>query len=226
MSECARARRWLTGRQWLVAAALLCAACACDRSKASGGAASGDDETAQRADADDSEQTEGVGQPCDDPEDCDSFLTCREEMCQTPPAVEGQVDESTPKLTFVDDEGDEVATYYLELAVSEAAKRKGLMFRREMADEWGMLFIYEEERPLGFWMKNTFLSLDMIFIDGDGEVVRIIEEVEPLTRTRRHSKRPARYALELEAGTAREDGLERGMTIELSNVEGDLNPAQ
>ncbi|MFW5966746.1 MAG: DUF192 domain-containing protein [Persicimonas sp.] len=225
MNERVRSKRWLAGRQWLVAAALLCAACACDRNRSSG-AASSDDATTQRADVDDAEQIEGVGRPCETPEDCDSFLTCRKETCQTPPAVVGEADESTPNITFVDQEGDEVASYHLELAVSESEKRKGLMFRREMADGWGMLFVYDRERPLGFWMKNTFLSLDMVFINGDGEVVRILEEVEPLTRTRRRSKRPARYALELEAGTAREDGLERGMTIELSNVEEDLRPDQ
>ncbi|MFW5968531.1 MAG: DUF192 domain-containing protein [Persicimonas sp.] len=225
MNQRSRAkRRRLSGTRWVVGLAFLCAACACDRGGASGKGDADRRQPAEQTDTGEERSVEGVGQSCKTPEDCDSYLTCVESTCRIPAAVSGEADASTPSVRFVDPDGETVAEYHVELAVSAAEKRKGLMFRREMAEGWGMLFVYDQQRPLGFWMKNTFLPLDMVFIDGDGRIVRILEDVEPLTEKRRRSKRPARYVLELEAGTAAEDGLERGMTIELNNVEESLEP--
>jgi hypothetical protein len=162
---------------------------------------------------------EGVGKSCETIEDCDSYLSCIEGSCQVPPAVTGRHESDTPRVTFIDGNGDEVAEFYVELAITQAEQTKGLMFRREMKDDWGMLFIYPDEAPRSFWMQNTFIPLDMIFIDGRGRVVNIIEAAEPLTRVRRQSKGPTRYVLELVAGRAAEVGIEPGQKLQLDHID-------
>lgn len=173
----------------------------------------------------DADVPEGVGDRCVSPTDCNSYLRCMDETCEVPPAVSGEADESTPTVTFLED-GRRRARFYIELAVSPAEHQKGLMYRRQMADGWGMLFIYGEERPLSFWMKNTYLPLDMVFIDGQGRVVNIIEDAEPMTDTKRRSEEPARYVLEVEAGVADKAGIEVDQQIELDRVDSAHRPEQ
>lgn len=167
---------------------------------------------------------EGVGEACSDPEDCDSYLWCVDEQCELPPAEVGQTDASTPQVTVVDPDGEEVADFYIELATTDSEKRKGLMFRRQLPDNWGMLFVYEDEAERGFWMQNTFIPLDMIFADARGRIVHIVEEAEPLTRVQRRSRKPARYVLEINAGLSEELGLEPGLVLQMANVDPEHQP--
>jgi uncharacterized membrane protein (UPF0127 family) len=166
---------------------------------------------------------------CETIEDCASYLSCIDGTCQKPGAVTGRHESDTPVVTFFDQseddqreddqrEGDQVASFYVELAETPAEQQKGLMYRREMKADWGMLFIYPDEGTRSFWMENTFISLDMIFLDGKGRILNIIEEVEPLTRARRTSKGFARYVLELNAGRADQAGLEPGQRMQIENV--------
>jgi uncharacterized membrane protein (UPF0127 family) len=161
---------------------------------------------------------------CDTLEDCDSYLSCIEGTCVEPGAVTGQHDSKTPVVSFVDDGGQTVASFFVELAVSAAEHEKGLMYRRTMNEDWGMIFIYPGEAVRSFWMQNTFISLDMIFIDGHGRIVNIIDEVEPLTRTRRTSTGAARYVLELNAGRAHEVGLAPGQRMQLEHIDQEHTP--
>jgi hypothetical protein len=165
------------------------------------------------------------GADCSVDADCNSYLRCIEHACSVPPAVTGEFDESTPKVTIVNQAGDEVAQFYVELARTDAEQQRGLMFRREMHPDWGMLFVYDGEAQRSFWMENTFIALDMVFIDASGEVDSIVERAEPLTRVKRRSRGPARYVLELNAGTAEDMGIEPGMEIELENVDETMLPA-
>jgi uncharacterized membrane protein (UPF0127 family) len=200
----------------IVAAVVLAvlSASGCDRSPAG---TVPDEPTA--AGADDAERGENhETMPCESIEDCPSYLSCIDQACQEPPAVTGRHESDTPVVRFVDDSGDKVVSFFAELAITGAEHQKGLMYRRQMQDDWGMLFIYADEGMRSFWMENTFISLDMVFIDGQGRIVNILEEVEPLTRARRKSTGPARYVLELNAGRASEAGLEPGQRMELENV--------
>jgi uncharacterized membrane protein (UPF0127 family) len=187
-----------------------------------GGSEAGGDEVGEssqsRDDAGDSNVPLGVGQSCATPKDCPSYLWCFDETCKIPPAVTGEHDANTPRLVFNGPEGAERAAFYLELAITPDEHEKGLMFRRDLPDDWGMLFIYPDEAPRSFWMQNTFISLDMVFIDAGGEVVNIVEEAVPLTRTPRRSTGPARYVLEIRGGLAAELGLEAGQQVELANI--------
>lgn len=155
---------------------------------------------------------------CEDDGDCPSYYRCIEAICSEPPAMTGQRDEDTPVAEFTD--GDEtIAQFYLELAVTEQQQRRGLMYRPRMRSEWGMLFVYERDQPLAFWMKNTYIELDMIFIDSRGEVVGVVQRAEPQTETRRSVGSPARYVLEVNGGLAAELGIEPGVEMRLENVD-------
>ena len=157
-------------------------------------------------------------QRCGDDGDCESYYRCIEQVCSEPPAMTGQRDEDTPVVEFID--GDEtIAEFYLELAVTEQQQRRGLMHRPRMLPEWGMLFVYQRDQPLAFWMKNTYIELDMIFIDSSGEIVGVVERAEPQTETSRSVGQPARYVLEIKGGLAGELGIEPGVEMRLENVD-------
>ena len=74
-----------------------------------------------------------------------------------------------------------VHAFAVELATNEDERSRGLMFRKQLPDGHGMLFDFEQDRPVAFWMHNTYISLDMIFITGDGHILRIAESTEPLS---------------------------------------------
>ncbi|MCC7276038.1 MAG: DUF192 domain-containing protein [Alphaproteobacteria bacterium] len=100
--------------------------------------------------------------------------------------------------------------FTVELALSNAQQMQGLMYRRSLAPDRGMLFVYEEDAPLAMWMKNTYVPLDMLFLKADGRIINIIENVPPQTLDSRPSDGPARAALELAAGTAARLGIRPG----------------
>lgn len=103
-----------------------------------------------------------------------------------------------------------VRVFSVEVAATEEEKRTGLMYRKELADGVGMLFDFSPEQEISMWMKNTYVSLDMIFIRSDGRILRIAESTEPLSTRIIPSRGPARAVLEVVAGTARKYGIAPG----------------
>jgi uncharacterized protein len=103
-----------------------------------------------------------------------------------------------------------VHTFLVEMAVTPEETSRGLMFRRSLPEGQGMLFDFQRDQELSFWMKNTYIPLDMIFIRGDGRILRIAENTEPLSERLVPSLGPARAVLEVIAGTARKLGLAPG----------------
>jgi uncharacterized membrane protein (UPF0127 family) len=103
-----------------------------------------------------------------------------------------------------------VHIFSVEIATTEDEKQKGLMYRRELADGKGMLFDFSPEQQISMWMKNTYISLDMIFIRADGRVLRIAENTEPESTAIISSGGLARGVLEVPAGTARKYGISPG----------------
>ena len=103
-----------------------------------------------------------------------------------------------------------VHTFAVEIADTEAAREKGLMFRKELPEGRGMLFDFHREQDVSFWMQNTYIPLDMIFIRGDGRISRIAENTEPLSTRMIPSGGPVRGVLEVIAGTARKLGIAPG----------------
>jgi uncharacterized membrane protein (UPF0127 family) len=101
-----------------------------------------------------------------------------------------------------------VVTLAVEVANDEPARERGLMFRKSMPTDHGMLFIFPDELPRSFWMKNTYLPLDIIFINSTHQVVGVVHHAEPLTMTPRSIPTPAQYVLEVNAGFAKRFGVD------------------
>jgi hypothetical protein len=106
-----------------------------------------------------------------------------------------------------------VHAFAVELANNDDERSRGLMFRKELPEGRGMLFDFQKDQPVEFWMHNTFISLDMIFITGDGRILRIAEKTEPFSDRLIPSGGPVRAVLEVIAGTARKDALAPGDRI-------------
>ncbi len=100
--------------------------------------------------------------------------------------------------------------FAVEVAVTPQQRAQGLMFRERLPAEAGMLFLYPAEQPVSMWMKNTLIPLDMLFIAGDGRIVRIAERAVPGSLATISSGEPARAVLELNGGTAARLQLEPG----------------
>ena len=88
----------------------------------------------------------------------------------------------------------------IEIAATEGERALGLMYRKSLPEKSGMLFIFPDEAPRSFWMKNTYVPLDMIFLNAKMEVVSQVENATPLTESPRESHVPAKYVLEVAAG--------------------------
>ena len=97
-----------------------------------------------------------------------------------------------------------------EIADTDANRARGLMFRRKLAPDHGMLFLYSEEQVLSMWMRNTYISLDMVFIRADGRVQNIARDTEPFSEDIISSTGPVSAVLEIAAGEADRYGLKTG----------------
>lgn len=148
---------------------------------------------------------------CVDDASCDAPLRCMSGECRFPPAMTGERHASTPYLEIQTEQG--TRRYALELALSVPEQARGMMFREHMQPDWGMLFIFPVEKRQSFWMKNTLLPLDMIFIRKDGVIDSIIENAEPRSLVARESRGTALYVLELRGGESRAAGIRRGDTV-------------
>lgn len=100
--------------------------------------------------------------------------------------------------------------FNVEVADTPSARARGLMFRKSMPADQGMLFDFQVEEPVSMWMKNTYIPLDMIFIGRDGRVVGVAADAEPLSERIIDSPAPAYAVLELNAGAARRISLAPG----------------
>jgi uncharacterized protein len=106
----------------------------------------------------------------------------------------------------------------VELARTDEERTRGLMNRRQLGADAGMLFLFSESEPRAFWMKNTLIPLDMLFIDEGGRVVAILERAEPLTLSPRDPGVPSRYVLEVNGGWAAAHGVRPGDKVRFENV--------
>ena len=112
------------------------------------------------------------------------------------------------KLTIAS--GSAKHDFNVEIARSQDQHRQGLMWRTKLAPDAGMLFIYESEQPVSMWMSNTLIPLDMLFIAGDGRIVRVAERTVPRSEEIISSGRPVMFVLELNGGTAARLGIKPG----------------
>jgi len=120
------------------------------------------------------------------------------------PSLEDNFDRDTLIIESDDGRKHEFDIY---LATSFEQQRRGLMFVRKMPTMTGMLFVYEDTGYRSIWMKNTYISLDLVFARKDGTVSSVVHNAQPLSLTSRASIEPVNYVLELNAGTARRLGI-------------------
>ncbi|MDP3670137.1 MAG: DUF192 domain-containing protein [Telluria sp.] len=100
-----------------------------------------------------------------------------------------------------------------EVAATDPERQQGLMFREKMANNAGMVFVFDQPATQCMWMKNTLLPLSVAFIDAQGKIVNI-EDMQPQTLESHCSKQVVKYALEMNLGWFRQKNIKPGMTIE------------
>ncbi len=122
-------------------------------------------------------------------------------------------DLATLSLCLAFDGVPPLASFTVEIADAPAERAQGLMGRQSMPEDHGMLFAYPAPRPVAFWMQNTPLPLDMLFIDETGRVVSLHENAIPFDETPIPSGLPVRYVLEINGGLAAKLGLRPGLVV-------------
>jgi uncharacterized protein len=123
---------------------------------------------------------------------------------------------SEPRVVLHPASGDVAVT--VEVAATPAQQSVGLMYRKELGAAAGMLFVFDETVEHPFWMKNTVLPLDMIFIGEDRKIVGIVADAVPFTTTSRTCGLPSRYVLEVNAGFSAKHGLKVGDQTTFENI--------
>lgn len=122
-----------------------------------------------------------------------------------PALVRGKLEIGTP--------GQAPVALTVEIAAKDNERQKGLMFRKHLADDEGMIFLFSTERYNSFWMHNTLIPLDMFFIDSEWNVVGVVQNAAPLTDDPRRVDKMSRYVLEVKAGFAARHGLGAGARV-------------
>ena len=118
------------------------------------------------------------------------------------------------QLSFINKDAIKtIKTIDNEIADNDAKMYQGLVNRRSMPDNCGMLFIFLDEKSLSFWMKDTYIPLDLLFINKAMEIVTIRENTTPLSEAFKQSEKPAQYVVEVNAGFCRNNKISPGDKI-------------
>ena len=125
-------------------------------------------------------------------------------------------DKDRASVTFINQDGSTSAPFSMEVAADNAHRQRGLMFRKSIGPQEGMIFVFPNDDDHSFWMKNTLIALDMVFVSSDWRVVGVLENVPPLSEASRTVGTPSRYVLEFAAGTMKRVGVTTGSQVQLS----------
>jgi len=120
--------------------------------------------------------------------------------------------EAQPKVSITTKEG-RVIVFQVEIADTSAKREMGLQYRRELADDKGMIFLFPAESIQSFWMKNTPIPLDMIFINQERKIAGIVEQTLPFSLDPRSVSSPSQYVLEINGGLSKKYGLKAGDAV-------------
>lgn len=124
--------------------------------------------------------------------------------------------EEKNKLTFFNENKSPIKTISIEVADTHEERKTGLMNRQSLPEDTGMLFIFEESKPRSFWMKNTYIPLDIIFVNENFKITAIQKNTEPLSRQSILSDGPAMYTVEVNSGFTDKYEIEEGDFIRYS----------
>lgn len=125
----------------------------------------------------------------------------------------GRTLEYTTEISFLNSESEAVSSIEAAIADDEASRSAGLMDVQSMPMDNGMLFIFEDEQPRSFWMANTPLPLDILFVNEDFEIVRIHRNTQPYSDRSIQSEEPAKYVIETNAGYTLRNDIVEGMKV-------------
>lgn len=118
------------------------------------------------------------------------------------------------KLTFKKADGTAIREIKLEVADDDKQRAQGMMYRKTIPNDTGMIFLFPEAKPQSFWMKNTYVSLDIIFVDANNKIINIHENTPTLTEDQFPSTAPAKYVVEVAGGYTNAYGIGPGDMIE------------
>jgi uncharacterized protein len=135
-------------------------------------------------------------------------------------AAAGPSAAQTERLPLTIETAEGPRAFEIEIADTPEARATGLMYRRSLDPEHGMLFDFGSDRPVSMWMRNTYISLDMLFIGSDGEVKNIAKRTTPLSERTLESAVPVRYVLEINGGLSDELGIAPGDRVSSPALEG------
>ncbi|MFK7807157.1 MAG: DUF192 domain-containing protein [Saprospiraceae bacterium] len=130
----------------------------------------------------------------------------------TAPAVPTFKEEG--KLTFKKADGTAIREIKLEVADDDKQRAQGMMYRKNIPNDTGMIFLFPEAKPQSFWMRNTYVSLDIIFVDENNKIVNIHENTPTLTDDQFPSTAPSKYVVEVAGGYTNAYGIKAGDMIE------------
>jgi len=123
------------------------------------------------------------------------------------------------ELTFLAADGTSGTSVDIEIVEDTQKARAGLMYRHQLGESQGMLFIFPEQDIRSFWMRTTYVPLDLIFVDTSLEIVSIVKNTVPQSEERYHSGHPAMYVLEVNAGFTDKHGIQEGYRVEWSKLQ-------
>jgi len=142
----------------------------------------------------------------------------KKQMPASPAEVEEPPFTNEGSLSFQSPDGALLSTISIEIADNNSERAQGLMHRRAMADSLGMLFIYSRSQPQSFWMKNTHISLDIIFVDDSFKIVTIQRDAVPHSRNSIPSTTDAQYIVEVVSGYCNKNNIQEGDFIEFERL--------
>jgi uncharacterized membrane protein (UPF0127 family) len=134
-------------------------------------------------------------------------------LCLTMTACQAE-----PKITIETQEGRAI-TFVVEVADTAAKRELGLQYRHDLPADRGMIFLFPREADQTFWMKNTPIPLDMIFINSQRQIVGIAEEAVPFSLDPRSVGRPSRFVLEINGGLSKRYGIKAGNSVRFQGIE-------
>ena len=117
------------------------------------------------------------------------------------------------ELQFINASDSVIFSIDIELATTEEEHARGLMFRKQMDENKGMLFLFQDEDWRSFWMRNTLIPLDIIYVNAKRQVVNICKNTETMSDNSLPSEAPAMYVIEINAGLCDKYGIEKGTTV-------------
>jgi uncharacterized membrane protein (UPF0127 family) len=145
------------------------------------------------------------------------FLGCKETRPQPKSLTKEIKFSDNGRLTvYKQDSKEAIATFKIETAIGDYETATGLMHRKSMPRDWGMLFLFDESQPRSFYMKNTIIELDIVYIDANQKIVKIYRNTSPFDPTSLPSVVPIKYALELNGVVTSNLDIEEGDYVEWS----------